>query len=106
MEEAPRGEGAVVDEQTVVPYLCSNDPFRVGCIPGEVTEGFVVEDNICLLIMAALVIIPVIAVMVRRLHDHGKSGWWLLAGFTGIGLLPIIYWFLKRAPKTTDEANA
>jgi len=31
------------------------------------------------------VLIPSIAVMVRRLHDSGRSGWWVL-----IGLVPLI----------------
>ena len=31
------------------------------------------------------VIIPALAVAVRRLHDTGRSGWWLL-----LGLIPII----------------
>jgi uncharacterized membrane protein YhaH (DUF805 family) len=36
-------------------------------------------------IYALLVLIPGIAVSVRRLHDTGRSGWWLL-----IGLVPLI----------------
>lgn len=39
---------------------------------------------ICL-IYALAIIIPSLAVCVRRLHDTGKSGWWIL-----IGLIPII----------------
>jgi uncharacterized membrane protein YhaH (DUF805 family) len=31
------------------------------------------------------VLIPSLAVAVRRLHDTGRSGWWLL-----IGLIPVI----------------
>jgi len=34
-------------------------------------------------------LIPSIAVAVRRLHDTGKSGWWLL-----IGLVPFIGWVI------------
>ena len=70
---------ALVDEQVVRPYFCSQDPLKIGCIPGEVREGFAIADNPALTVAAALVIIPVIAVMVRRLNEHGKSGWWLLA---------------------------
>ena len=37
--------------------------------------------------------IPSIAVSVRRLHDIGRSGWWLLIVFVPvIGLLVLIYW--------------
>lgn len=35
------------------------------------------------------VLIPSIAVGVRRLHDTDRSGWWLL-----IGLIPIIGWIV------------
>lgn len=37
------------------------------------------------LIYALLIIIPALAVSVRRLHDIGKSGWWIF-----IALVPII----------------
>ena len=36
-------------------------------------------------IYALAVLIPNLAVAVRRLHDTGRSGWWLL-----IGLIPLI----------------
>ena len=35
------------------------------------------------------VLIPGIAVTVRRLHDTGRSGWWLL-----IALVPIVGWIV------------
>jgi uncharacterized membrane protein YhaH (DUF805 family) len=35
------------------------------------------------------VLIPSIAVAVRRLHDTNRTGWWLL-----IGLIPIIGWIV------------
>jgi uncharacterized membrane protein YhaH (DUF805 family) len=35
------------------------------------------------------VFIPGIAVSVRRLHDSGKSGWWLL-GLMLVGIIPIV----------------
>lgn len=37
------------------------------------------------LLYALFVLVPGIAVSVRRLHDVGKSGWWYL-----IGLIPLI----------------
>jgi len=41
-----------------------------------------------------LVLIPSLAVAVRRLHDLGKSGWWLLIAlipFVGAILLLVLY---------------
>ncbi len=35
------------------------------------------------------VLVPTLAVGVRRLHDTGRSGWWLL-----FGLVPILGWLL------------
>ncbi|WP_030905824.1 DUF805 domain-containing protein [Streptosporangium amethystogenes] len=48
--------------------------------------GAVIEQgNILSSIYALAVLIPGLAVAVRRLHDTGRSGWWLL-----IGLVPLI----------------
>ena len=44
------------------------------------------------LIFRISVLLPSIAVSVRRLHDVNRSGWWILIGFTIIGLIPLLYW--------------
>lgn len=50
-----------------------------------------------LLIIALGLIIPSIAVAIRRMHDVGRSGWWLLIGFVPVlGFLVILYWFVQR----------
>ena len=38
----------------------------------------------------------VLAVGVRRLHDVGKSGWWLLLQFVPLANLYLLYLFIKR----------
>jgi len=44
-------------------------------------------------ILAGLgLLLPGIAVSVRRLHDIDRTGWWLLLGFTIIGVIVLIYW--------------
>jgi len=47
----------------------------------------VIWDKIAILSMmySLAILIPTLAVVVRRLHDVGKSGWWWF-----IGLIPII----------------
>lgn len=41
------------------------------------------------------VLIPSLAVSVRRLHDIGKSGWWLLIGFIPfIGPIVLLVFFI------------
>lgn len=40
-------------------------------------------------------LLPALAVGARRLHDIGRSGWWQLLSFTGIGVLVLIYWWVQ-----------
>jgi len=63
-----------------------------GAIYGGVTSVF---TPITTLVGLAL-LIPSIAVAVRRFHDLGRSGWWLLLAFTGIGAVVIFFWFMVR----------
>lgn len=49
-----------------------------------------------------LVIIPVLAVNARRLHDTGRSGWNQLWALTIIGLIPLLYWYCS---KSSNEGN-
>lgn len=44
------------------------------------------------------VLVPSIAVSIRRLHDIGKSGWWLL-----IGLIPFIGFIVLIVFAATDS---
>lgn len=46
--------------------------------------------------------IPSIAIAVRRMHDIGKSGWWVL-----ISLIPIIgiIWYIILAIKPSEGPN-
>jgi uncharacterized membrane protein YhaH (DUF805 family) len=48
-------------------------------------------------IFSLAVLLPSIAVGVRRLHDLDRSGWWLLLGFIPlIGAIVLIVWFCGR----------
>ena len=64
------------------------------------TLGFAISDNLGLLLALPFVIfalgmvIPQLAVSVRRLHDTDKSGWWLLLSFIPIfGTIALIALF-------------
>jgi len=46
---------------------------------------------------------PGIALGVRRLHDIGRNGWWLLIALTGVGVIVLIVWACRRGD---TEANA
>ena len=48
-------------------------------------------------------ILPSLAVAVRRLHDVGRSGWWLLIMFVPLfGLLLLLFWWVQPSER---EAN-
>jgi uncharacterized membrane protein YhaH (DUF805 family) len=40
--------------------------------------------------------LPGIAVSIRRLHDLDRTGWWLLILFTIIGAILLLVWFCMR----------
>ena len=45
-----------------------------------------------------LMVLPILGVTVRRLHDINKSGWWIVLIFTMIGIIPLFYWcFFKNS---------
>lgn len=47
-------------------------------------------------LLGLALLIPNIAVAVRRFHDIGKSGWWLLIAFIPIlGFIALIYFFVQ-----------
>lgn len=53
-------------------------------------------------LLSLALFIPSIAVAVRRMHDIGKSGWWVL-----IALIPILGWiaFIYFAAQPSTGAN-
>ena len=52
------------------------------------------------------ILLPSIAVSVRRLHDIGKSGLWLLLAFVPIVNLVLIYFFLLDSETGSNEYGA
>lgn len=47
--------------------------------------------------------IPSIAVGARRLHDTGRSGWWQLIAFTGIGWIFLLIWWAQDGEYTDNK---
>jgi uncharacterized membrane protein YhaH (DUF805 family) len=57
--------------------------------PGPLNIGLF--SYVTMAVVLAL-ILPTLAVSVRRLHDIDRTGWWVLIGATFIGTLVLIYW--------------
>jgi len=54
------------------------------------------QGGILQMLFALGLLIPSIALGIRRFHDIGKSGWWMLIGFIPIlGLLALIYFYVQ-----------
>ena len=51
-------------------------------------------------------IIFTLPLSVRRLHDTGKTGWWLLIGLTGIGTIILIIFFCTDSDQHNNEYGA
>ncbi|MFC4639830.1 DUF805 domain-containing protein [Deinococcus hohokamensis] len=61
-----------------------------GASPSAGLTGVSLMFGLLLLIYALAVLVPSIAVTVRRLHDTGKSGWWYLLNFIPFASLVIL----------------
>ena len=70
--------------------------FTIEIIPGiptlilsEITRG--------------ILILPNVSLVIRRLHDINKSGWWMLLFFTIVGIIPMLYWlYFKEGDKSEN----
>ncbi|KGF10958.1 hypothetical protein HMPREF1633_07595 [Tissierellia bacterium S5-A11] len=55
-------------------------------------------------IVTILLFLPTLAVSIRRLHDIGKSGWWILGQLVPlIGPLVLLYFSVKPSEKGTNK---
>ena len=53
-------------------------------------------------LVSLVLLLPNLAVSVRRLHDIGRTGWWVLIGLVPIiGFLVLLYFFVQPS----DAAN-
>ncbi len=92
---------ALADEHLVAPNLCLLNEDWICYLPGEVRDGITLHEIVGVL----LIVFVLIPAMVKRLHDHEKSGWWVLIGLTGVGLLPLLFWFLTKGKKVVDAES-
>lgn len=82
-------------------------PYLITSLSGDLSAGPTPEPTglgLVSIILASLyslaVLLPSLAVAVRRLHDTGRSGWWLLLSilpFIG-GLVLFIFYVLDSQP--------
>ena len=55
------------------------------------------------IVFSLATLIPNLAVAIRRLHDVGRSGWWLLIMFTIVGILVLLYWYVQPGQRSENK---
>lgn len=80
----------IIDATIIAPML--------GFEPGEKNVGQPLS-----VIFSLAILLPAVAVAIRRLHDIGKSGWWFLLCLVPIIGGLVLLWFYTR-PSEGDNA--
>ena len=58
------------------------------------------------LLISLAMIIPSLAIVVRRLHDTNRSGWWYFIVLTGIGAIVLLVWFCLKGTEGPNKYGA
>ena len=56
-----------------------------------------------LLVFYLAMVVPILSVSVRRLHDTGRSGFWWLLSLVPFGGLVVLYFVLQRSEPGTNR---
>lgn len=81
--------------------------FAIGLVEAMLMPGLGPTDTGPLSSLFNLAtLLPGIAITVRRLHDIGKSGWWILLTLTIIGIVLLIYWYCQPGQRADNTYGA
>ncbi|MFE8643531.1 DUF805 domain-containing protein [Sphingomonas sp. NCPPB 2930] len=63
--------------------------------------------NLVYLVVVLALLLPALAVGIRRLHDVGRSGWWLLISVIPlVGSLVLLYWMVQPGDAGSNAYGA
>lgn len=69
-----------------------------------VIEGLFGSPGILGGLYSLAVLVPSIAVSMRRLHDTGRSGWWMLIGFVPLlGAIVLLIFFIQDGMQGSNQ---
>jgi uncharacterized membrane protein YhaH (DUF805 family) len=78
--------------------------FLISLVFGGAGFGIGLGSEYLSSLFGLFILIPSIAVGVRRLHDTGRSGWWLLISFVPIvGFFVLLYFFLLEGDSGSNQ---
>ena len=78
--------------------------FVTAIADGFLFTDLVLENEIFPIntVFSLAMLIPSVAVYIRRLHDVNRSGWWIFVALTIVGIIPLIIWLFSKG---TDGPN-
>ena len=69
--------------------------FMLACVLAISLAEWLVGEGFSGLVTLA-VLLPALAVTARRLHDIGRSGWWMLIAWVPVvGIFIALYWYVQ-----------
>lgn len=76
-----------------------NDPAAAAEVAGSITSAYIPVSIVCLALF-----LPSLGVLVRRLHDTGRSGWCCLISLVPfIGAIILLIWLLKDSDAGSNK---
>jgi uncharacterized membrane protein YhaH (DUF805 family) len=67
-------------------------------------EGLLGIDGFLRAIYSLAVLVPSLAVVVRRLHDTNRNGWWFLIGLVPIvGIFVLLYFLVQDSQAESNQ---
>ncbi len=78
--------------------------IALGMLDGILDTPGTPESGLLSTLYSLAILVPSIAVGVRRLHDSGRKGWWMLIGLLPlIGALVLLYFFIQDSQPGSNE---
>ncbi|SDR88418.1 Uncharacterized membrane protein YhaH, DUF805 family [Paraoerskovia marina] len=63
-----------------------------------------IGNDILTFVFSLVILVPTLAVGVRRLHDTGRTGWWILIGLIPvIGTIVLIIFFVQDSESGSNQ---